>query len=875
MTFVHKSLLNGNDRILLYLLGHPFKLQDLEKYGETPNFLTQKEIANAAFIERHHITYNLKKLETQRLIESILARVRGKKRKQMAYYLTNTGLNRSKEIKEKLRTMDITLLEPDRKNVKLKFINVTKYLKENGISQINSDLELTKLINHKGILDVQVFSRINKRYVDFTETAFKPLYFYGRDKELIQLRSWIDEKGLYRFVIIQGIAGIGKTTLTSKLIEGYRSSKHLFWHNLNRWDTVRSVLLHLTEFLSAVLKKDFNLFIDFNKPLDIDGILILLKEKLNNLNAILIFDDFHKVKGELQEFFASLIVTLKNTENVKFIILTRHDNPFYDQQNVLIDKTVAELEIGGLDFRSSVKILRRKYLQEIKFKKIYDITSGHPLLLEIIESDRKVWHYIYEEIFSKLSESEQKIMEYLSIYREPIEFDAFFLDDTIMPGSIEDLVKKLIIKESSDGLYDTHEFVKEFFYKRLTPQTRCRCHELCAVYYLQRKEPINLVEAIFHYIKSQQFKIALAITFEKAEKIISSGFSDKFYMVLEELPEEQVALPQWINIILLKGQLCFVNGEWDKALRYYHRAVEVGSEIGQDDIKAKATCEIGHILEEQDKYDDALKYFQKSLELSKQVDDIGLQGEATRGIGGIYWRKSDYGAAEKFYKQSIMILRKSSDSKLIGAIHTDLGNINFLRDNNHQAIKNLKKSLRYLRKTNDGFEIARAYNILGTISTSTGNYKEAIEYHRKQIEIAETIGDLRNLGYGLSNSAYCYAKINKIEKAEDQVKDAKEIIRIINNEKIRSSIFLTTGLINKHYENWEKAIYYFNKSITIITKINVPYYMGEALYNLVLIYEQKGNPNNAIKYYQEARSVYHNAYSRIPKYLNAKIRRIS
>ena len=99
-----------------------------------------------------------------------------------------------------------------------------------------------------------------------------------------------------------------------------------------------------------------------------------------------------------------------------------------------------------------------------KFKEIYKITSGHPLLLEIIGTYKRTRKYIYEEIFSKFSKEEHKILEIISIYRIPIPYDAFFIERTASANTIEGLVHKSVIKETGEGFYDSHEFIKEFFY---------------------------------------------------------------------------------------------------------------------------------------------------------------------------------------------------------------------------------------------------------------------------------------------------------------------------------------------------------------------------------------------------------------------------
>ncbi len=632
MVVHYKSLVFGDERILLYLLEFPMNKSGLELVAEAPRFLTTQEIANAVIIERHHMSKYIKKLEKQEYIDGILTRVKGKKRKQMVYFLTDVGRAKAEELKEQLMEEELTVLTQANETLKLKFHDVSKYLKEHDKFREITDLEICKYTNIKGILDTNILFNTGQHYIDFTEDVSKPEEFYGREQELSKLNAWITDKELYRVIIIYGIAGIGKTTLTSKLIDTYRGSKHLFWHNFYNWDTVRGVLLRLSEFLSKIGDDKLIKYIDFDRPLKLDKILKSLKDEMEELNLLLIFDDVHKANEELRSFISSLIEILNQSNTAKFLILSRYIIPFYNQRKVLVRKSIAELELEGLDFQSSVKILRKKGLPQAKYRAIYNMTAGNPLLLEIFEHNRKSKRYIYEEIFTQLTPDEQKIMEILSTGRAPIPYNAFFINKNILPGTIGLLVQNFVIKETSYGAYDAHEFIKEFFYKRLPPSTKTQYHEHFAKYYRNKKSLRNYLEAIHHYIKSLQYPTAIELAMAQSPKMIDQGLSENFLVVLEELPEQEVPLPQWTDILILKAQLCFTIGDWDKSLQYYQRTIEIGTEVGREDIVAKAYYEIGGILEERALYEDALKNFEKSYELSKKLKAKKLIRDSKRGI---------------------------------------------------------------------------------------------------------------------------------------------------------------------------------------------------------------------------------------------------
>jgi len=326
---------------LLYLLNKPYKLE----LPDATEDLTAFGIAEAIACDRNNIFYNLKELINNGHINETLKYIKGKKKKQKIYLLTDSGRKIAKIIKDDLFSKEITILFQDNKSSRIKFPEVSKYLESLNICSELNELEICKYTNFKGILDTDLLKYLNNDSIEFPSFIIIPEVFYGRERELYQLKIWIDNNINLNYIIIYGIAGIGKTTLVSKLIEKYKGKRHIFWQNLSEWDTPRDVITKVFEFLLKINKNNFHAYLDQNKVQDIKKILELLKQNLDGINAILIYDDFHKINDELRNFFALLIKTFGRNIKNKFIFLTRYNIPFYDQQEVLSKKSVIEFEL--------------------------------------------------------------------------------------------------------------------------------------------------------------------------------------------------------------------------------------------------------------------------------------------------------------------------------------------------------------------------------------------------------------------------------------------------------------------------------------------------------------------------------------------------
>ena len=165
MSIKYTSLVTGDERILLYLLDVPYQKSELKELVVVPDIITTQAIADAVSLEKHYTSKHLKKLLDQKLIQSLLTRVKGKTRKQKIYFLTSKGRETANHFKNDLMEQEITIMEHTRKLKTLKFSKVAKFLKTRKTVKEITDLELCKLINNKLILNINQIPQTKQKYI--------------------------------------------------------------------------------------------------------------------------------------------------------------------------------------------------------------------------------------------------------------------------------------------------------------------------------------------------------------------------------------------------------------------------------------------------------------------------------------------------------------------------------------------------------------------------------------------------------------------------------------------------------------------------------------------------------------------------------------
>jgi hypothetical protein len=118
---------------------------------------------------------------------------------------------------------------------------------------------------------------------------------------------------------------------------------------------------------------------------DLGRVEVLLEKELDKSNSVMVFDDFQHAGEEIIDFFSMVGDVVQRSEDANLLVLSREAVPFYDRKAVMIEKTVEEVELTGLDFESTREWMENKGVEN-DFEAVYERTGGHPLFLELISS---------------------------------------------------------------------------------------------------------------------------------------------------------------------------------------------------------------------------------------------------------------------------------------------------------------------------------------------------------------------------------------------------------------------------------------------------------------------------------------------------------
>jgi tetratricopeptide (TPR) repeat protein/DNA-binding PadR family transcriptional regulator len=866
----NRSLLTVKERVFLHLLFQQRFVMD----SDSPKTVTQEGVAKAVDVGRNNVAKVLVEMGKDGLVDTYTKHVKGLPSVRKVYFLTPKGLEDAKHIKQALEATVVEVIDLQGNHHQDEIGRLGNYLPKRY-----DLLELVIGIS-QGTIDCRNFHenkmREERRFVDFTDKKPAVRNFFGRERELGALSELItsDTK---RMVVINGIPGIGKTTLLAKFAQSIRENTNVFWYKVHEWANLKALLRPLAEFLSQMGRKNLEWYLNQTEAPLVGEATHILETDLKDVSALLIFDDVHKAEPTVLEFLGALLSVMEELERVKMVCTARELPSFYSR-SMVFRGVVEEINLDGLDKESSNRMMKARGLLDGNFEEIFRVTSGHPLFLELIDDPKlalgkNIRIFIEQEVFSRLDVAERKIMSIAAVFRYPVLIDAFFImeeeiqlaagmDKVEMEGAdyavsyeaVDTLLSKAIIYESVGRMIGMHDLLREFSLSRLTPRQRRVYHRAAARYYLLDSSAPARVEGLFHSIMAGDLPTAISIAAGDGRSIISKGYATQFAPLLDRLVRDMgtSGKKDLVEINLLQGEVLYLQGEWDRAIN----VLQSLRTMAGDELDGRALSEvnrmIGVIYLNRADYDRAMTFLIDSHDISLANGDRTTLVDVLYDMGGILERRGRNMEAVEQFQKAREIAQELGDDLALGKALYGLGRAYATLREYDTAIRYKREALTILERRGDTTMMAKACTSIGNDLCTIGQNLEGMAFMERSSELANTVGDLSTMGYAISNLAGCKLTLGELDGAEELVQKSLPISIKLNDPLMASSLHFYRGYIRTKRQDWSGAREEFDLSINILRKLDVPARLGQWLLEIADLYAQNNDKKEAQTLLQEA-----------------------
>ena len=326
--------------------------------------------------------------------------------------------------------------------------------------------------------------------------------FYGRTTELTTLEHWIVHDRC-RLVMLLGMGGIGKTSLSVKLAQQIQDKfEYIIWRSLRNAPSVQDILADLIKFLSNQQETDL--------PETIDRRILRLIEYLRSSRCLLVLDNVETIlrSGECAghyrdgyEGYEQLLRCVAEAKHQSCLVLTTREKPRGITSNEGKTLPVRSLQLAGLTEAEGQELFKAKSFSgsEEQEKLLIERYRGNPLALKIVATTTEelfdgdvsqfleqgtavfgdIWELL-EQQFERLAALEKQIMYWLAVNRDWVSLVE--LREDIVPlvsqrellKALESLQQRSLIEKNS-ATFTQQPAVMEYITDRFIEQV---CKEI-------------------------------------------------------------------------------------------------------------------------------------------------------------------------------------------------------------------------------------------------------------------------------------------------------------------------------------------------------------------------------------------------------------
>ncbi|MBI4488880.1 MAG: tetratricopeptide repeat protein [Deltaproteobacteria bacterium] len=641
--------------------------------------------------------------------------------------------------------------------------------------------------------------------------------FVGRRREIRQIKAVLTA-GEKRVLVIQGLPGIGKSVLASRVIEDVSSEfSGVFPRTVVRDQNGRSDLnfvgflreldyffrRHSVSTLSeAVAHEEWPLKLKLQlllEALQARRFLVVLDSAEELLDSSLRFED-----PDFEEMFREILAAAPLSQ---FLFTTQKGPVFRD-----IERHSSKLEfipLPELHRHEALELVRLREefpkLNHTDLQVLLERAQGIPLALVYYlalarEPDRlrealatpseKAPDSAAQAIRALLKQFPDNLRRAAgraALFRRAMDRDALKAAG-LTPSEIDALKEWSLLLHLSDAdFYVMHPHVRLMLAGTLSEEQRKQTHAAIGVYlegFLRKfsaehekteKEPAQapewlaramhlmpsgstvdiLLEAHYHLRCAGDKEGAATLLEGMAQHLSLTGRLHELDQLIQEMPEQLLARKAWLRV--WQARIWNTWGRGDEALQLLN-SIQLEPQAVVE-AKTAATFDIAEIALKHGDYEAAEESYRQLLAAYPENDKVS--SVAYHSFGIIHQHRGDYDNALEWYQKSLALKERLGNLHGIATSYHQIGIIHQHRGDYDNALEWYQKSLALKERLGNLEGIAGSYHQIGMIHQDRGDYDNALEWSQKSLALMERLGNLHGIA-----AAYCHIGMIHAKKKE-------------------------------------------------------------------------------------------------------------
>jgi len=248
--------------------------------------------------------------------------------------------------------------------------------------------------------------------------------------------------------------------------------------------------------------------------------------------------------------------------------------------------------------------------------------------------------------------------------------------------------------------------------------------------------------------------------------------------------------------------------------------------------------------------DQAMRYGLEARTLAEQLNYPKGEEKKKKNIGLGFYMQGEYTEALRYWEPSLALYEELGNDKMVANLLSNMGSIYHTTGKFVEAMELYLPALKMAEELADSVRISTLLLNIGVIySEQPGTYDEARNYYLQAIEMGEALGNLNVMGIGNVNLGEIYVEKEEFDSA---LYYFEKSLTILTSGIDIASVLNFMGNIYSEKGEYSKAFTFHKDALELARKENARRETVGILLGLASSYENLGNPVKAIECLKEA-----------------------
>jgi len=292
-------------------------------------------------------------------------------------------------------------------------------------------------------------------------------------------------------------------------------------------------------------------------------------------------------------------------------------------------------------------------------------------------------------------------------------------------------------------------------------------------------------------------------------------------------------------------------GDVEQVIEYYQQALNL---CPPEDEREKAFIyhNLGMFYANRGEVESAISLFQQSLELWERIGDVRGKAATLHCLGILSANRGEVESAISLFLQSLELKERIGDVQGKAATLHQLGILYANRGEVESAISLYQQSLELDERIGDVQGKAATLHQLGILYANRGEVESAISLFHQSLELWERIGNVQGKAATLHQLGSLYANRGEVESAISLFHQSLELTERVGDVQGKAATLHELGRIYANRGEVESAISLYQQSLELWERIGNVQGKAATLHELGRIYANRGEVESAISLFQQS-----------------------